>query len=45
MGMKNELEYQPTLMSRQDAENVVKWTDRIIFKVKEKLASRAGSMP
>lgn len=45
MGMKNESEYQPTLMSRQDAENAVKWAERIISKVKEKLASRAGSEP
>lgn len=45
IGMKNESEYPPTLMSRQDAKNAVKWADRMISKVKEKLASRAGSKP
>lgn len=37
LGMKNESEYQPTLMSQKDAENAIKWAERILNTVKSKL--------
>lgn len=37
LSMKNASEYQPDLMDRQDAENAVKWAERIIAKAKDKL--------
>jgi HEPN domain-containing protein len=37
LGMKNESEYQPTLMSQKDAENAIKWAERILNAVKSKL--------
>lgn len=36
---KNESEYQPDLMSHKDAENSIKWAQRILDKVKAKLGS------
>lgn len=39
LSMKNASEYQPDIMDRRDAENAVKWAERIIFKVKDKLKS------
>lgn len=38
LSMKNASEYQPDLMDESDAENAVKWAERIIGKVKKKLA-------
>jgi hypothetical protein len=35
--MKNASEYQPDLMSSNDAERSVKWAERLVTKVKEKL--------
>lgn len=37
LSMKNASEYQPDLMSIDDAEKSVKWADRIVGRVKEKL--------
>ncbi|MGH9921121.1 MAG: HEPN domain-containing protein [Nitrososphaerales archaeon] len=37
LGMKNESEYQPNLMSSGDANNAVKWAERIVNRVKAKL--------
>ncbi|HKZ61931.1 MAG TPA: HEPN domain-containing protein [Nitrososphaera sp.] len=35
--MKNASEYQPDLMNDKEAENAVRWAERIINKVKAKL--------
>lgn len=35
--MKNESEYQPDLMGSSDADNAVKWAERIVNRVKAKL--------
>ncbi|MDE2591209.1 MAG: HEPN domain-containing protein [Patescibacteria group bacterium] len=37
LGMKNQSEYQPDLMSLKDAENAIKWAERILKMVKSKL--------
>ena len=37
LNMKNTSEYQPDLMGRQDAEDAVKWAERILAKVKDKM--------
>jgi uncharacterized protein (UPF0332 family) len=37
MSMKNASEYQPDLMEEADAQKSVKWAERIVAKVKEKL--------
>jgi hypothetical protein len=37
IGMKNASEYQADLMSRENAEKAVKWAERIINNVKDKL--------
>lgn len=37
VSMKNESEYQPDLMSKDDAERAIKWAERIVGKVKERL--------
>jgi HEPN domain-containing protein len=37
MSMKNASEYEPVLMSKEDAEKAVKWCERILVRVKEKL--------
>lgn len=37
LGMKNESEYQPDLMSLKDAENAIKWAERILNTIKSKL--------
>jgi uncharacterized protein (UPF0332 family) len=37
MSLKNASEYQPDLMDETDAERAVKWAERIVGKVKEKL--------
>ncbi len=37
LSMKNESEYQPNLMSSSDANNAVKWAERIVNRVKAKL--------
>lgn len=37
---KNESEYQPDLMSQKDAENSIKWAERIITKVQAKLQTK-----
>jgi HEPN domain-containing protein len=37
VSMKNASEYEPVLMSKQDAERAIKLSERIINKVKEKL--------
>ncbi|MGI0023936.1 MAG: HEPN domain-containing protein [Nitrososphaera sp.] len=37
LSMKNASEYQPDPMDKVDAENSVKWAERIVGKVKEKL--------
>ena len=39
LGMKNESEYQPDLMSLKDAESAIKLADRIFKKVKAKIQS------
>lgn len=39
MSMKNASEYQPDLMNLENAEKAVKWAERIISKVKDKLKS------
>lgn len=39
LGMKNESEYQPTMMSQKDAENAIKWAERILSTVESKLKS------
>lgn len=38
LGMKNESEYQPTLMNLKDAESALKLAERILDKVKTKFA-------
>ena len=37
LSMKNESEYQPDLMSSGDANNAVRWAERIVTRVKAKL--------
>ncbi|HJT10413.1 MAG TPA: HEPN domain-containing protein [Candidatus Nitrosotalea sp.] len=37
LGMKNESEYQPDLMSQKEAENAIKWAERILKLVQSKL--------
>jgi HEPN domain-containing protein len=37
MSMKNASEYEPVLMGREDAEKAVRWSERIVGRVKEKL--------
>jgi HEPN domain-containing protein len=37
LSMKNASEYQPDLMSRDEAEKAVKWAERIAGRVKEKV--------
>ncbi len=37
LSMKNASEYQPDLMDESDAQKAVKWSERIVSKVKEKL--------
>ena len=37
LSLKNASEYQPDLMSHSDAEKSVKWAERIISRVEEKL--------
>lgn len=37
LSMKNASEYQPDLMDRQGAEDAVKWADRIIARVKDRM--------
>lgn len=39
LGLKNASEYQPYLMSPKDAQDSVKWAERILNKVKKKLKS------
>lgn len=39
MTMKNASEYQPDMMSKENAEKAVKWSERIIDKVRDKLKS------
>ncbi|MEX0765017.1 MAG: HEPN domain-containing protein [Nitrosopumilaceae archaeon] len=39
LGMKNESEYQPDLMSLKDAESAIKLAERIFDKVKAKMQS------
>lgn len=39
MSKKNASEYQPDLMEEDDAEKSVKWAERIVAKVKEKINS------
>ncbi len=41
MSMKNASEYQPDLMSPEDAEKAVKWSERITNKVHDKLKPQA----
>jgi len=36
LGMKNESEYQSTLMNQKDAENAIRWAERILKTVKSK---------
>jgi HEPN domain-containing protein len=40
LSMKNASEYEADLMRREDAEKAVKWAERIINKVKEKLKTQ-----
>jgi len=37
LSMKNESEYQPSLMDSDDADNAVKWAERVVNRVKAKL--------
>ena len=37
LSLKNASEYQPDLMNPTEAENAVKWAERIIVKVKAKM--------
>jgi len=37
ISLKNASEYQPDLMSAADAQNALKWAERIISKVKTKM--------
>lgn len=37
LSLKNASEYQPDLMEESDAKNAVKWAERIVGKVKEKM--------
>jgi uncharacterized protein (UPF0332 family) len=37
LSMKNQSEYQPDLMSSKDANNAVKWAERLVNRVKAKL--------
>ena len=37
LGLKNASEYQPDLMSGSQAENTIKWAERILDKVKTNL--------
>ena len=37
LSMKNASEYEPDLMNIKDAENCVKWAERIVAKVEQKL--------
>lgn len=39
LSLKNTSEYQPDLMSRDQAENSIKWAERILSRVKTKLKS------
>ncbi|HET7336561.1 MAG TPA: HEPN domain-containing protein [Candidatus Nitrosotalea sp.] len=39
INMKNLSEYQPDLMDEKDANNAIKWSERILVKVKAKLTS------
>ncbi len=38
LSMKNASEYQPDLMNEDDAKKSVKWAERIVSKVKERLS-------
>ena len=37
MSLKNASEYEPVLMGKEDAEKAVRWTERIVGKIKDKL--------
>ena len=37
LSLKNESEYQPNLLKDGDAENSIKWADRILTKVQAKM--------
>ncbi|MEO9295342.1 MAG: hypothetical protein ABI347_07065 [Nitrososphaera sp.] len=37
LSMKNASEYQPDLMTKDEAEKAVKWAERIVGRVKEKV--------
>ncbi len=37
LNLKNASEYQPDLMEQKDAQNAVKWSERILVRAKEKL--------
>jgi uncharacterized protein (UPF0332 family) len=37
LSLKNTSEYQPELMSQKDAQDSIKWAERILTKVKAKL--------
>ncbi len=37
LSLKNASEYQPDLMAASDAQNALKWAERIVNKVKAKL--------
>jgi HEPN domain-containing protein len=43
MTMKNTSEYQPDLTSQSDAEKAVKWAERIVTRVAEKLKGLENS--
>jgi len=43
MSLKNTSEYQPNLMSQSDAETSVKWAERIISRVREKIEDLENS--
>lgn len=38
LSLKNASEYQPDFMDQADAEKAVKWAERIVAKVKDRLA-------
>jgi hypothetical protein len=40
INLKNASEYEPVLMKKEDAEKAIKWSERIISKVKEKLQDK-----
>lgn len=37
LSLKNESEYQPNLLKDSDAENSIKWAERILTKVQAKI--------